>query len=68
MRPVLGIRLSVGIALGYGLNDRSSRVRVPAGAVNFSLHYRVHNSFVTHLASYPMGTRGSFLGGKAAAA
>jgi hypothetical protein len=28
---------SVGIALGYGLDDRGSRVRFPAGAVNFSL-------------------------------
>jgi hypothetical protein len=32
---------SVGIALGYGLDDRGSRVRFPAGAGNFSLHYRV---------------------------
>jgi hypothetical protein len=51
---------SVGIALGYGLNDRDSRVRFPAGAGNFSLHHRLHP------ASYPMGTRGSFPGGKAA--
>jgi hypothetical protein len=34
---------SVGIALGYGLDDRCSRVRFPAGAGNFSLHYRVQN-------------------------
>jgi hypothetical protein len=59
---------SVGIALGYGLDDRDSRVRFPAGAGNFSLHHRVHNGPVTHPASYPMGTRGSFLGGKAAGA
>jgi hypothetical protein len=26
---------SVGIALGYGLDDRGSRVRFPAGARNF---------------------------------
>jgi hypothetical protein len=26
---------SVGIALGYGLDDRGSRVRFPAGAGNF---------------------------------
>jgi hypothetical protein len=32
---------SVGIALGYGLNDRGSRVRFPVGAGNFSLHHRV---------------------------
>jgi hypothetical protein len=34
---------SVGIALGYGLDDRGSRVRFPAGDGNFSLHYRVQN-------------------------
>jgi hypothetical protein len=32
---------SVGIALGYGLDDRGSRVRFPAEAGNFSLHHRV---------------------------
>jgi hypothetical protein len=59
---------SVGIALGYGLNDRGSRVRFPAEAKNFSLHHRVQNGSGPHAASYPMGTRGSFLGGKAAGA
>jgi hypothetical protein len=57
---------SVGIALGYGLDDRGSRVRVPAGAGNFSLHHRVQNRSGTHPAFYPMGTRWSFPGGKAA--
>jgi hypothetical protein len=56
---------SVGIALGYGLDNRGSRVRFPAGAGNFSLHHRVQNDSGAHLASYPMGTRGSFPGGKA---
>jgi hypothetical protein len=37
-----------------------------AGAGNFSLHHRVHNDSGAHSASYPMGTRGSFPGGKAA--
>jgi hypothetical protein len=55
---------SVGVALGYGLDDRSSRVRFPAGAGNFSLHYRVQNSSGTHPASYPMRTTGSFPGSK----
>jgi hypothetical protein len=59
---------SVGIALGYGLHDRGSRVRFPAGAGNFLLHHRVQNGSGVHPASYPMGTRGSFLGGKAARA
>jgi hypothetical protein len=57
---------SVGIALGYGLDDRGSRVRFPAGAGNFSFHHRVQNGSGAHPASYPMGTRGSFPGGKAA--
>jgi hypothetical protein len=57
---------SVGIALGYGLDDRGSRVRFPAGAGNFSLHHRVQNRSGSHPASYAMRNRGSFLGGKAA--
>jgi hypothetical protein len=57
---------SVGIALGYGLDDRGSRDRFPARAGNFSLHHRVQNGSGAHPASYPMGTRGSFTGGKAA--
>jgi hypothetical protein len=59
---------SVGIALGYGLDDRGSRVQFPPGAGNFSLHHHVQNGSVAHSASYPMGTRGSFPGGKAAGA
>jgi hypothetical protein len=57
---------SVGIALGYGLDDRGSRVRFPAEAGNSSLHHRVQDGPGAHPASYPMGTRGSFPGGKAA--
>jgi hypothetical protein len=57
---------SVGIALGYGMDDRGFRVRFPAGARNFSLHHHVQNSFGAHPSSYPMVTRGTFPGGKAA--
>jgi hypothetical protein len=57
---------SVGIALCYGLYDRSSRVPFSAGAGNFSLYRRVQNGSEAHPASYPMGTRGSFPRGKAA--
>jgi hypothetical protein len=53
---------SVGIALSYGLDDRGSRVRFPAGVGNFSLHHRVQNGSGALPASYPMGTRGSFPG------
>jgi hypothetical protein len=58
----------VGIALGYGLDDRGSRVRFPAMAGNFSLNHRVQNGFGAHLASCLMDTRSSFPGGKAAGA
>jgi hypothetical protein len=46
---------SVGIAIGYGLDDRCSRVRFPAGTGIFSLH-SVQNGFGAHPASYPRGT------------
>jgi hypothetical protein len=59
---------SVGIALGYGLDDRGSRFRFPAGPGNFSIHHRLQNGSGAHPASYPMDTRGSFPGGKAAGA
>jgi hypothetical protein len=59
---------SVGIATGYGLDDRSFRVRLPAGAGNFSLHHHVQNDSGAHPASYPIVTRGSFPGGKEAGA
>jgi hypothetical protein len=59
---------SVGIALSYKLHDRGSRVRFPAGTGNFSLYHRIQNGSGAHSASHPMGTRGSFPGGKAAGA
>jgi hypothetical protein len=63
---ILYLSSSVGIALGYGLDDGGSRVRFLAGAGNFSLHHCVQNSSGAHPASYPMGTRGSFPGDKVA--
>jgi hypothetical protein len=47
--------------LGYGLDDHVSGVQFPAWAGNFSLNHRVQNSSGVHPASYPVGTRGSFL-------
>jgi hypothetical protein len=55
-------------SLGYGLDDRGFSVRLPSGAGDFSLHRRIHNGSEAHPASYPMGTRGFFPGGKAAGA
>jgi hypothetical protein len=52
------------IKLGYGLYDRGSRVRFPTRSGNFSLHHRVQNGSGAHPASYPVGTRVSFSGGK----
>jgi hypothetical protein len=54
--------------LGYGLDDRGSRVRLPVRARNFSLHHSVKNGSGAHPASYPVRTRGSFLVGKVAGA
>jgi hypothetical protein len=59
---------SVGIELGYGLNDQGSRIRFPVRAGNFSLHHRVQNGSRAHPVSYPMGTKGSFRGVKATGA
>jgi hypothetical protein len=49
----------VGIATGYGLDDRGVRVRVPVGSRTFLLHV-VQTGSEAHPASYPMGTGGSF--------
>jgi hypothetical protein len=54
------------IFLGYRLDVRGSRVRFPVGAGNFSLHHCVQNGSGAHLASCPVGTGGSFPGGKVA--
>jgi hypothetical protein len=59
---------SVGIATGYGLDDRMIGVRIPAVAGNFSLRHHVKTGSGAHPASYPMVTGGSFSGGKAARA
>jgi hypothetical protein len=48
------------LVLGYGLDDRVSRVRFPAGAGNFFLYHRVKNGSGVHADSYLMCTRGSF--------
>jgi len=43
-------------------------VRFPVGAGNFSLWHHVQTGSGAHPASYPMGSRGTFLGGKMAGA
>jgi hypothetical protein len=59
---------SVGIATGYGLDDRMMGVQFPAGAGNFPRRRHVQTGSGTHPASYPMGTEGFFPGSKAAGA
>jgi hypothetical protein len=58
---------SVGIATGYGLEDRMIRVRFPAEAGNFSFRYLVQTSSGAQPASYPLGIGDSFSGGKSEA-
>jgi hypothetical protein len=57
---------SVGIATGFGLDDRMIGVRFPVAAVNFSHGHLVHTGSEAHPASYPIGTGASFPGDKAA--
>jgi hypothetical protein len=54
----------VGIVTGYGLDDRGVAVRVLLGPRIF--FHVVQTGSGAHPASYPMGTWGSFPGGKAA--
>jgi len=46
------------------MDNRDSRIWFRAGAENLSLDHRVQNGSDAHPASYPMGTGGSFPGGK----
>jgi hypothetical protein len=49
----------------YGLDDWAIEVRSPTGTKDFSSSPCVQTSSGAHPASYPMGTGGSFPGGKA---
>jgi hypothetical protein len=55
---------SGSIVSDYGLDDRAMEVRSPTGA-DFSSSPCVQTGSGAHPASYPMGTGGSFPGGKA---
>jgi hypothetical protein len=57
---------AVVIATAYGLDDRGVEFESRWGQ-GFSLLHIVQTGSGAHLASYPMGTGGSFPGGKAAA-
>jgi hypothetical protein len=49
----------VGVATGYGLDDRRLGVRVPVGS-RFSLLHVVQTDSGAHRTFYPMGTEGLF--------
>jgi hypothetical protein len=53
------------IVSDYGLDDRAIEVRSPKGAEDSSSNPCVQTGSEAHPASYPMGTGGSFPGGKA---
>jgi hypothetical protein len=58
---------AVGIVTGYRLDDRRLGVRISVGS-RISLFHVVQTGSGVHPTSYPMGTVGSFSGGKAAGA
>jgi hypothetical protein len=59
-------RVSSGsIVSDYGLDDRATGVRSPAGAKDFSSNFCVQTGSGDHPASCTMGTEGPFPGGKA---
>jgi hypothetical protein len=57
----------VGIATGYGLDDRGVGVRVPVRS-RISLLHVIQTGSGAHPASYPMGTGGSVPRAKATGA
>jgi hypothetical protein len=59
---------SVGIGTGYGLDARMFGILFPAEAGNFSPRHHIQIGSGAHPTSYPMGTRGSSPGDKAAGA
>jgi hypothetical protein len=61
----MGLDYAVGIATGYGLEDRGVGVRVPVGLIIFSASSKLAEAYQT---SYSMGIGGSFPRGKAAGA
>jgi hypothetical protein len=50
---------SIGIATGYGLDDRMIGIRFPAGLEIFSLRHRIQTGYGAHPASYAVDTVGS---------
>jgi hypothetical protein len=59
---------AVGIATAHRLDDRGVGFGVPVGSRIFSSPHRPDRLTGAHPVSYPIGTRGSFSGSKAAGA
>jgi hypothetical protein len=55
---------SGSIVSDYGLDEQAIEVQSPTGAEDFSSSPCVQTGSGAHPATYPMGTRGSFPGGK----
>jgi hypothetical protein len=55
---------NIGALSDYRPDNRTIEVRFPAEAVNFASSLCVQTGSEAHPASYPMGTGGSFPGGK----
>jgi hypothetical protein len=63
--PLLSQGISVSIVYNYGLDDQMIRDWFPAEAKDFSSSLCVQTGYVAHPASYPVGSRCPFPGGKA---
>jgi hypothetical protein len=57
---------AVGIATGYGLDDRGVGLPIPVWVKNF--HFSISTGSGVHPTSYPMVNACSFTGGKAVGA
>jgi hypothetical protein len=68
LNNILWIWAGIAQRYGAGLRAGGSRFRVSAGVEYFSLSHRVQTGSGAHPASYPMGIRVSFPGGKASGA
>jgi hypothetical protein len=65
MRNKISRGSSGSIVSDYGLDDQVIEVRSPTGVEDFSSSPCVQTGPGAHPASYPVGTGGSFPGGKA---
>jgi hypothetical protein len=67
---MLSARIRLGLSSKDQIQEMSAfnSITIPGRGWEFFSHHRVQNGSGAHPASNPMGTRGSFPGGKAAGA